>query len=154
MSKTDQLIGTCKGITDLAGMTAEHQTHNLTASLETERELRQCAEKNLQTLCDWLQGRGDGWPLSGHAYTIRQEIVRMSLAAELKATRDVIVEAGEVAADQIKDRIKRAETYLETLKVRTLVGCSGASESHCSADAVADESPGPTAENGKDDTPR
>jgi AcrR family transcriptional regulator len=46
----------------------------LEARLSTERELRECAEKNLATLAAWIDGTGDGWPLSGHAYTIRKAI--------------------------------------------------------------------------------
>lgn len=66
----------------------------------------------------------------------------------LACRRDEYTDAAlAVPADEIPDTIEWTERYLETLKVRTLVGCRGASESQREAAGTADEKPDGQAEN-------
>jgi len=57
---------------DAAGWKAE--AADLRARLETVAEVRDAAEANLRKLHEFVTGAGDGWPLSGIAYEIRQGI--------------------------------------------------------------------------------
>jgi len=68
---------TCIRAAQIIEASEKRITDGLEARLSTERELRECAEKNLATLAAWLDGTGDGWPLSGHAYAIRKAVEAM-----------------------------------------------------------------------------
>lgn len=52
---------------------------DIESRLATETEIRQAEERNIKTLIDWMQGRGDGWPLSGHHYSVRMEAEKMQM---------------------------------------------------------------------------
>jgi len=64
---------------------------SLEASLETERELKECEQANMTTLLMWLRDEHDGWPLSGKAWEIRKIIEgRLCLQIQESAKNKIV----------------------------------------------------------------
>ena len=54
-----------------------HTLEEALAALETERELRECAERNVTNLMHYADGKPYHAPLSGYALQVRDKILEM-----------------------------------------------------------------------------
>lgn len=90
---------------------------SLEASLQTEAERRVAAVNNLTTLCLWLQGDGEGWPLSGIAWEIRQiiEQERINTTRALVWFHEVVKDDVNNAPDFVIEAVCKAEAHYEIL---------------------------------------
>ena len=96
------------------------------ATLDTERECREVADRYIYTLGEYAQGRGDGYPIGGFAKTARDEIERLRVRCEQlerlhKSAHDDAMQSMN-KCDAARDEIERLAAFIQTIPGEPLEG--------------------------------